>query len=166
MNFLLKRSVLMLAVTMLATAGTTNRATAQVVIDSASEIVQPGIGELEAYYEAATGEVYLAAGEGLLIAGVTNADFLFENLDNSSGVFFEPPLIGEPLPPPFAPTTPSGIFNIGDILPADPSITNIPSFLARFGDVDAEGRVGTAGSVLRWNWAVPTLQSNRCRGNS
>ena len=149
MKSILTRSLPMFAAALLLTAVTSSNLTAQIVISSPDDIVVPGAGEAEAFFDAATGDVFLALGSDLLIAGITNEDFIFTNFDNTTELGGgDPNEIQEiaflTLPAPFGEPLPTGIFNIGNVLPANPDITDIPSFLAEFGNVDDEdpSRVG------------------------
>ena len=103
-----KRLLLLVAVAALFSIGHLETATAQLTVNSFSDIVIPGNGQAEAYYNPVTGEVVFATGEDLSIVGVSgveDADIVFGNFDsttalgagNSEGgeiAFFE-------LPPPF-----------------------------------------------------------------
>jgi len=145
MNVLTKRLWLMLVATVLTTFATTNSLSAQVVINSPDEIVQPGDGAIEAYYDASTGGVYFALGEegssgsNVFIAGIAFADdqLILANFDNTTPLgggdpetIFE--IVVFEINPDLFPlgALPAGIFNIGNVLPADPSITDIASFQA------------------------------------
>ena len=141
MNHFTKRYWLTLTAMALTTFATTNRLSAQVVINSPDDIVQPGDDLGDAYYDTATGNVYFAlgapgtVGSGLFIAGIANVDdqLIFANFDATAGLG---PIGGTEiaflaLPGPFNPFgngLASGIFNLGNVLPADPSITDIASF--------------------------------------
>ena len=117
-------------------------AVGQVVINSAADIpFETASGAAQAYYEAATGNVYFALGTDLLIAGIAGVDdqLIFENFDQTKPLNGVCNNITEiaflTLPPPFGQPLASGIFNLGAVLPADPSITDIASFQASpFGD--------------------------------
>ena len=138
MNFFTKRCLLIVAVMALTTFTTTNSLSAQVVINSPDDIVLPGDGEAEAYYDAATGDVYFALGSEVLLAGIaTNVDdqLIFANFDNTTALGGgDPATITEiaflSLPNSFIPGLPVGIFNLGNVLPADLGITDIASFQA------------------------------------
>ena len=101
--------------------------------------VAPG-GETAAYYVPATGDVILSVGpgqSGLDVMGrrdFVDDDFIVENFDDSTA-------LGAPLNPgpdsiPFLSlvgSLPSGVFNIGPILPADSTITDGGTFDDVFG---------------------------------
>ena len=142
MSLFTKRFCLILAAIVLTTFATTNRLSAQVVINSPDDIVQPGNGFGEAYYDAATGDVYFAlgapgaTGSGLLIAGIANVDdqLVFANFDDTTPLGATAPneiafLSLSPEALVFG-AIPAGIFNLGNVLPADPGITDIASFQA------------------------------------
>ena len=92
-----------------------------------------------AYYDPATGDVILSLGIGTkneAIFGLTGTDFNFANFDQGAGLPGNPAATGN-----FAllslleiglPPIPSGVFNIGNILPADPSVTDAAAFSAAF----------------------------------
>ena len=154
MNVLTKPHCLMVAAMALTTFATTNSLSAQIVINSPDDIVLPGDGAIEAYYDASTGEVYLAlgdagsAGSNVAIAGIAFVDeqLIFANFDNTTALGGgDPATITQiaflNLGPDFIGFGGfrSGIFNIGNILPADPSITDIASFQASpFGDAQLQ----------------------------
>ena len=88
-----------------------------------------------AYYDPATGDVILSLGTNLAIVGLAG-DFNFANFDTGAGLPGNPAATGN-----FAllslleiglPPIPSGVFNIGNILPADPSVTDAAAFSAAF----------------------------------
>ena len=130
----LRKNSLMLATMVAAFAvAQADNATGQVVINSGADIpVETASGAAQAYYEAATGNVYFSLGTDLFIAGVANVDdlIIIENFLDPLIGGIEPSPFGTFLPPPFSPPLESGIFNLGAILPADPSITDIASFQA------------------------------------
>ena len=134
-------------------------ASAQQVIGSVADIPVPGAGEAAAFFEPATGDVYFAVGEEVVLFGVDQAPFGFVD-----GVF-DPNAVNPntPLGVPtsnneneiayfagFDPDTadfipfPSGVFNIGSLLPADPSIQTFADFDALY-------------PAARFSFAVPGL---------
>ena len=116
-------------------------ASAQVTINSVADIPAEAVGGAQGYYEAATGNVYFSLGADLLIAGIAGVDdqLIFANFDNTTALGGgDPNEITEvaflTLPPPFGPAgglaPGGGIFNLGALLPADASITDVASFQA------------------------------------
>jgi len=141
MAHVLKNSLIMATMVAAFTVAQAGNAAGQVVINSPADIPVEGVGGAQAYYEAATGNVYFSLGPDLLIAGIANINdqLIFENADlgpnlggDVSDVITEIGFIA--LPVPFGPVgglAPNGsIFNVGPVLPADPSITDIASFQA------------------------------------
>lgn len=108
-------------------------------------------GSAAAFYVPATGEVILSVGAGLSAVDVSGSadsvadDFIVENFDGSTplgaGVLVSPDSISFLT---FFGSLPSGVFNIGPILPADPTITDSGSFQDAFGGflVVAGGSLG------------------------
>ena len=101
-----------------------------------------------AYYDPATGDVILSLGTDLGLVGL-EGDFNFANFDQgaglpgnpaASGIFALLSLVDIESPP-----IPSGVFNIGNILPADPSVTDAAAFSAAFPTVAF--RFGIEGEV-------------------
>ena len=131
-----KNSLMIAALVSAFTVTQTGNATAQIVIESATDIPVEPAGSAQAYFEAATGNVFISIGTDILIVGVTNVDtdlFVLDNLpaDADATPF---PVIDQTkvLPFPFGPEggLDSGIFFLGTIFAADPSITDIASFQA------------------------------------
>ena len=97
-------------------------------------------GSAAAFYVPATGEVILSVGAGLSVVGVSGLadsvedDFIVENFVGSTplgaGALVEPNSISFLS---FFGSLPTGVFNIGSILPADPTITDDESFQDAFG---------------------------------
>ena len=177
MNLFTKRYWLMLAAMGLITFASTNRLSAQIVINSPDDIVQPSDGLGEAYYDAATGDVYFALGApgsfftDLLLVGIANVDdqLIFANFDNTTdlstvslGGPADPATITEIVflnnPTVFGlDTLPGGIFNLGSLLPADPSITDIASFQASpFGDAQLQFSTGPIEGFRDFNLIAAT----------
>ena len=162
----------MLAAMMLTTFATTNSLSAQVVINSPDDIVQPGANFADGYYDAATGDVYFAIGEegsfdsNVLIAGIANVDdqLIFANFDNTTALGGGDPATITEIAFLFAPFIfdfqsgiRSGIFNLGNLLPADPSITNIASFQASpFGDAQLQFSTGPIEGFRPFNLIAAT----------
>ena len=128
-------------------------ATAQVTIASADDIPLETTPEgAQAYYEAATGNVYISLGTELLAVGVAtnvNDQLIFDNFDNTTALGGgDPATIQEiaflVLPPIFAPNfLASGIFDLGNVLPADPSIVDVTAFQASpFGAAELQFSTG------------------------
>ena len=156
MKSILKSSLLMLAAT-IATVGVTDSTMAQIddtllvsgqTFASVDEIVVND-EQAAAYYVAETGDVILSLGTNLAIFGLTGTDFNFANFDQGAGLPGNPAATGN-----FAllslleiglPPIPSGVFNIGNILPADPSVTDAAAFSAAFPTVAF--RFGIEGEV-------------------
>ena len=135
-------------------------ASAQQVVASVADIPALGPGEAAAFFEPATGDVHFAVGEELVLLGVDQAPFGFvDGVFDASAVDVTTPLgvptqndengigylgaledangfsIGDPEfdPETFAfGTLPSGVFNIGSLLPADPSIQTFADFDALY----------------------------------
>jgi len=132
----LRKSLSLAFVTLAFASAQTGVGVAQVTLASAADIPLAADGEVEAYYESATGDVYVSIGAGISLYSLDGADFLFENVDAES------PLISNPfsLPPicligsctliPTLLEVRNGIFNIGDVLPADSGITDVGAFQA------------------------------------
>ena len=147
-------------------------ASAQQVIGSVADIPVPSAGEAAAFFEPATGDVHFAIGEDLVLFGVDQAPFGFvDGVFDPNAVNPNTPL-GVPIAnneneiayfaaledanglsvgdPGFDPDTfdfipfPSGVFNIGSLLPADPSIQTFADFDALYPDA-------------RFSFAVPGL---------
>ncbi len=103
-----------------------------ITIPSVADIPVPPENEARAYYEAATGDIYLTINGNVLVAGLEGADFLVENADNSTPLG---QIAGE-----FGiggggfSGLANGTFNIGNILPADPSIRTTADFAAKYPD--------------------------------
>ena len=129
-----------------------NVAMAQRVISSANDIPIPGVGEAAAYFEPATGDVYLAIEESVLLFGVDSAPFGFDGDTFNLSAVNTTTALGAPIAnnsleiawlAPFNASGvfqnfPSGVYNIGSLLPADPSIQTAADFdalypSARFG---------------------------------
>ena len=138
MTQIFKQLLVTMVVTLLAVGVTTTEATAQVTIASADDIPLETTPEgAQAYYEASTGNVYFSLGTRILLAGIAGVDdeLIFENFDNTTALGGGDPAEIEEiafliLPAVFFPELPNGIFNLGNILPADPSIVDVASFQA------------------------------------
>ena len=135
-------------------------ASAQQVIGSVADIPVPGAGDAAAFFEPATGDVHFAVGEEIVLLGVNGAPFGFvdgafdPNLVNSNTPLGAPTTnneneiaylgaledangfsVGDPEfdPETFGITSfASGVFNIGSLLPADPSIQTFADFDALY----------------------------------
>jgi len=137
-------------------------ATAQRVVNSVNDIPTPGVGEAAAYFDAATGDIYFAIEETVVLFGLDQAPFGFvdgvfdssavnsttplgaPSQNDSNGIAWLAPLedanglgfgdVGfDPFTLDFVPY-PSGIYNIGSLLPADPSIQTAADFDALYPD--------------------------------
>ena len=170
MKSILKSSLLMLAAT-IATVGVTDSTMAQVddallvsgqTFASVDEIVVND-EQAAAYYVAETGDVVLSLGTNLAIFGLTGTDYNFANFDQSAGLPGNPAATGSfsllslvdlGLPP-----IADGVFNIGNILPADPSITSAADFQnATFGGVAFQfGIEGDTRGDLAFNVIAPVV---------
>jgi len=124
------------------------------------EIQTAPAGEVVAYYVPSTGDVILSVGPGLLVVGVSGSadsvadDFIVENFDNST------PLGGGTMVGPndisfltFFGSLPTGVFNIGPILPADSAITNGVMFDDAFGGL-LRGTGGLPGQLFELPFQV------------
>ena len=132
-------------------------------IASVDDIVVNDV-QAAAYYDPATGDVILSLGTNLNIFGIVG-DFNFANFDQSAGLLGNPAVTGSfgllsltdtaiTLPP-----IPSGVFNIGNILSADPSITSAADFQnAAFGGVAFQfGIKGETRGDLDFNVIAPVI---------
>ena len=147
-------------------------ASAQRVVGSVADIPVPVAGEAAAFFEPATGDIHFAIGEEIVLLGVNGAPFGFvDGVFDASAVDVTTPLgvptqndengigylgaledangfsIGDPEfdPETFAfGTFSSGVFNIGSLLPADPSIQTFADFDALY-------------PAARFSFAVPGL---------
>ena len=149
------------------TVARSSSAAAQIAINSAADIpVETTSGAAQAYYEAATGNVFFSLGTDLLTAVIFNVDdqLIVDNLPPSPAdvaatpfPLFEPPLSSFP-PPIVPPPLDSGIFFVGALLPADPSITDIASFQASpFGDATLlVGALNSSTDFNPFNVIAPT----------
>ncbi|MDA8563524.1 PEP-CTERM sorting domain-containing protein [Mariniblastus sp.] len=126
-----------------------NVASAQRVVGSVNDIPVPGVGEAAAYFEPATGDVYFALDESILLLGVQQAPFGFvDGTFDPSAVNTTTPLgtpqqndaTGIGFLAPFEDGAfqnfPSGVFNLGGLLPADPSIQTAADFDALYPDAE------------------------------
>ena len=112
-----------------------------------------------AYYDPATGDVILSLGTRLAIVGLVG-DFNFANFDQRAGLRGNPAVTGTfallSLPDIALPPIPSGVFNIGNILSADPSVTDAAAFSAAFPTVAFQfGIDGDTRSDLDFNVIAP-----------
>jgi len=138
MKSILKNSLLMLAVAVAFSATTVS---AQTVLESVDDIPAAAAGTAQAFYDAATGDVFVSIGSDLSILGVQGAEFNLANNQSLPG--FPPATSGELaflfLPPLANVEIPTGIFNLGNILPADPSVVDLASFQASsFGGAEVQ----------------------------
>ena len=114
-----------------------------------------------AYYDPATGDVILSLGTNLALVSLVG-DFNFANFDQraglpgnpaASGIFALLSLVNIESPP-----IPSGVFNIGNILPADPSVTDAAAFSAAFPTVAFRfGIKGETRGDLDFNVIAPVI---------
>ena len=130
----------MLAVAIVAVVNTGN-VQAQVTVESIADIPAAAEGTAQGFFDAATGDVFLSIGAELSILGVQGADFITANNQGLPG--FPPVTEGEIaflfLPPIANVEIPTGVFNLGNLLPADPSITDVASFqAASFGGAEVQ----------------------------
>ena len=156
-------------------------ASAQRVVGSVADIPVPSVGEAPAFFEPATGDIHFAIGEEIVLLGVNGAPFGFvDGVFDASAVDVTTPLgvptqndengigylgaledangfsIGDPEfdPETFAfGTFSSGVFNIGSLLPADPSIQTLADLDAIYPDArflfarPGEGTISPLGVV-------------------
>ena len=149
MTHVFKKSLMMAALVAafaVAQAGT-SMAQSTVTVEDAAEIPAAASGTAQAFYDPATGDVYLSVGDGLSILGLQGTTFDLANNQSIPGFpavtsgelafLFLPPLANVPIP--------TGIFNLGNILPSDPSITDVASFqAASFGGAEVQFSSDTA----------------------
>ena len=117
---------------------------AQSVVESIAGIPPQPDETASAFYDPLTGDVYLSLGADLLFAGIDGADFIFSSFNNDSGLgnlgdveFLDS--IAFLFLPGLTPPNPVGVFNLGNVLPADPTITDLASFQASpFGDANVQ----------------------------
>ncbi len=135
MAHVLKRS-LMCAVLLVVFAITQTGITIAQDVTSSSDIPAAGVQSAAAYYEAATGNIYLSVGSGLISVGVQ---------DSGGGLTFSNTNNGTTLGAPLAPTAEEvvyleftggtlveGVFNIGPLLAPDANIITASDFAAAF----------------------------------
>ena len=137
-----------------------NVANAQRVVSSVADIPVPGAGEAAAYFDALSGDIYFAIDQDVVLFGVDQAPFGFvkgtcdptavnsstplgaPSQNDSSGIAWLAPFedanglgftdLGfDPLTADFV-LYPSGVYNIGGLLPADPSIQTAADFDALY----------------------------------
>jgi len=133
MTHLWKNPLLVLAVAAIAIAQTGNAMAQSVVVGTIDDIPLAPRGTVQAFYDPATGDVILSVGSNdLSILGVLGAPFNSANAipfpghpqfpEGSEIAFLNLPAGAEGFP------IPAGVFNFGNILPADPSIVDLASF--------------------------------------
>jgi hypothetical protein len=111
-----------------------NASFGQRVFLSTDDIPQSGINEAAAYYDSETGDIYLSIGENIVIAGVDGAPFGFVDGEFDVTTLNPSTPLGLPLVPSVeiswvdSGALPSGIFNIGSLLPPNPRIFSAQDF--------------------------------------
>jgi len=134
----------MLAVAAIAIAQTGNTMAQSVVVGTVDDIPLAPQGTAQAFYDPATGDVILSVGSNDIdIVGVQGAPFNSANVTPLPG--FGPFEEGDEIA--FVSNLfglfsthliPAGVFNLGNILPADPSIVDLASFQSNAVFVGAE----------------------------
>ena len=112
-----------------------------------------------AYYDPATGDVILSLGTNLAIVGLAG-DFNFANFDTGAGLPGNPAATGTfsllSLAALGLPPISTGVFNIGDILEPNPSISSSTAFATAFPTVSFQfGIEGDTRNGLDFNVIAP-----------
>lgn len=124
--------------------------------------IPPAASEFaQAYYEAATGDIYLSIGEDILLIGVTGAPFAFLNGEFDSTLVRQDTALGQT-----AGSTqvawqnlnglPSGIYNIGSLLPIDETIFSVEDFDSTYPEAELVFSVFGISSRTQLN-VIPNL---------
>lgn len=102
------------------------------VITGVIDIPAAGLGTAAAYFDSATGDIHVAIGSGLIVVGLEGAPFILANRNESTALgIFEQADFGGLVQLSFA-GLPAGIYNFGQLLPANPSITTAAEFSAAY----------------------------------
>lgn len=134
---------------------------AQRSISSPAVIPTAGSEFAQAYYEAATGDIYLSIGEDILLIGVTGAPFAFLNGEFDSTLVRRDTALGQTVGSTQVAWQnlnglPSGIYNIGSLLPIDETIFSVEDFDSTYPEAELVFSVFGISSRTQLN-VIPNL---------